>query len=143
MAAAFLAVWLILMRTAFGRHVFAVGGNRDAAWLSGVRINRVLMSVYVLCGLGAGIAGVLVAARLNSGYPKAGELYELDAVAAVVVGGTSLFGGRGSIWGTLAGAFFIGILNNGLNLYNVSPYDQMIVKGVVLLAAASLDRWRR
>jgi len=143
MAAAFLAVWLILMRTAFGRHVFAVGGNRDAAWLSGVRINRVLMSVYILCGLGAGIAGVLVAARLNSGYPRAGELYELDAVAAVVVGGTSLFGGRGSIWGTLAGTFFIGILNNGLNLYNVSPYDQMIVKGVVLLAAASLDRWRR
>lgn len=143
MAAAFLVVWLILMRTAFGRHVFAVGGNREAAWLSGVRINRVLMSVYVLCGLGAGIAGVLVAARLNSGYPRAGELYELDAVAAVVVGGTSLFGGRGSIWGTLAGTFFIGILNNGLNLYNVSPYDQMIVKGAVLLAAASLDRWRR
>jgi len=83
-----------------------------------------------------------VASRLNAGYPRAGELYELDAVAAVVVGGTSLFGGRGSIWGTLAGAFFIGILNNGLNLYNVSAYDQMIAKGAVLLAAASLDRWR-
>jgi ribose transport system permease protein len=142
MVIVFAATWLLLMRTPFGRHVFAVGGNRDAAWLSGVRVDRVLVTVYVLCGLGAGIAGVLVASRLNSGYPRAGELYELDAVAAVVVGGTSLFGGRGSIWCTLAGAFFIGILGNGLNLYNVSPYDQMVVKGAVLLIAASLDRWR-
>jgi len=142
MVLVFAIAWVLLMRTPFGRHVYATGGNRDAAWLSGVRVNRVLMAVYVLCGLSAGLAGVLVASRLNAGYPRAGELYELDAVAAVVVGGTSLFGGRGSIWGTLAGAFFIGILNNGLNLYNVSPYDQMIVKGAVLLAAASLDRWR-
>jgi ribose/xylose/arabinose/galactoside ABC-type transport system permease subunit len=142
MVVVFAIAWVLLMRTPFGRHVYATGGNREAAWLSGVRVNRVLMAVYVLCGLSAGLAGVLVASRLNAGYPRAGELYELDAVAAVVVGGTSLFGGRGSIWGTLAGAFFIGILNNGLNLYNVSPYDQMIVKGVVLLAAASLDRWR-
>jgi ribose/xylose/arabinose/galactoside ABC-type transport system permease subunit len=142
MAAVFAIAWLLLTRTPFGRHVYATGGNRDAAWLSGVRVDRVLLKVYVLCGLGAGLAGVLVASRLNAGYPLAGEQYELDAVAAVVVGGTSLFGGRGSIWGTLGGAFFIGILNNGLNLYNVSPYDQMIVKGAVLLAAASLDRWR-
>jgi ribose/xylose/arabinose/galactoside ABC-type transport system permease subunit len=142
MVVVFVLSWLALMRTPFGRHVYAIGGNADAAWLSGVRVNRVLMAVYVICGLGAGIAGVLVASRLKAGYPRAGELYELDAVAAVVVGGTSLFGGRGSIWGTLAGAFFIGILNNGLNLYNVSPYDQMIAKGVVLLAATSLDRWR-
>jgi len=142
MAVVFAVAWVLLARTPFGRHVYATGGNREAAWLSGVRVNRVLMAVYMICGLGAGLAGVLVASRLNAGYPRAGELYELDAVAAVVVGGTSLFGGRGSIWGTLAGAFFIGILNNGLNLYNVSPYDQMIVKGAVLLAAASLDRWR-
>jgi len=142
MAAVFGLSWLVLMRTPFGRHVYAAGGNRDAAWLSGIRVNRVLLKVYVMCGVGAGLAGVLVASRLNAGYPRAGELYELDAVAAVVVGGTSLFGGRGSIWGTLAGAFFIGILNNGLNLYNVSTYDQMIAKGAVLLAAASLDRWR-
>jgi len=142
MAVVFALSWVALMRTPFGRHVYATGGNRDAAWLSGIRINRVLVKVYVLCGFGAGLAGVLVASRLNAGYPKAGELYELDAVAAVVVGGTSLFGGRGSIWGTLAGAFFIGILNNGLNLFDVSTYDQMIAKGVVLLAATSLDRWR-
>jgi ribose/xylose/arabinose/galactoside ABC-type transport system permease subunit len=142
MTAVFVASWILLMRTPFGRHVYAIGGNTDAAWLSGVRVTRVLLNVYTLCGLTAGLAGVLVASRLNAGYPRAGELYELDAIAAVVVGGTSLFGGRGSIWGTLAGAFFIGILNNGLNLFRVSPYDQMIVKGVVLLVAASLDRWR-
>ena len=130
------------LRTPFGRHVYATGGNREAAWLSGVPVRRVLTTVYVISGLAAGMAGVLVASRLSAGYPRAGELYELDAIAAVVVGGTSLYGGRGSIWGTLAGAFFIGILNNGLNLYNVSAYDQMIVKGAVFLAAASLDRWR-
>jgi ribose/xylose/arabinose/galactoside ABC-type transport system permease subunit len=142
MAAVFALAWLLLMRTAFGRHVYATGGNAEAAWLAGIRVHRVLLAVYALCGLCAGLAGVLVASRLNAGYPKAGEFYELDAVTAVVVGGTSLFGGRGSIWGTLAGAFFIGILNNGLNLFHVETYDQLMVKGVVLLAAASLDRWR-
>jgi ribose transport system permease protein len=138
----FAAAWMLLMRTPFGRHVYATGGNRDAAWLAGIRVNQVLLKVYGLCGLCAGLAGVLMTSRLNSGYPRAGESYELDAVTAVVVGGTSLFGGRGSIWGTLAGAFFIGILNNGLNLAKVEPYDQQIIKGVVLLLAASLDRWR-
>lgn len=142
MAAVFALAWLLLMRTPFGRHVYATGGNREAAWLAGIRVDRVLQGVYVLCGLSAGLSGVLVASRLNAGYPKAGELYELDAVTAVVVGGTSLSGGRGSIWGTLAGAFFIGILNNGLNLFHVEHYDQLVVKGVVLVAAASLDRWR-
>ncbi len=142
LAMTFAVAWVLLMRTPFGRHVYAAGGNREAALLSGIRVSRVLVHVYVLCGLGAGLAGVLVASRLSAGYPRAGELYELDAIAAVVVGGTSLAGGRGSIWGTLAGAFFIGILNNGLNLYNVSPYDQMMVKGLVFLTAASLDRWR-
>jgi ribose/xylose/arabinose/galactoside ABC-type transport system permease subunit len=141
-AAVFAAAWVVLARTPFGRHVYATGGNLDAAWLSGIRVKRLLFAVYVVCGLTAGLAGVLVASRLSAGYPRAGEFYELDAIAAVVVGGTSLFGGRGSIWGTLAGAFFIGILNNGLNLFRVSTYDQMIVKGAVLLAAASLDRWR-
>jgi len=142
MALVFVAAWVVLMRTPFGRHVYATGGNAEAAWLSGVRIDRVRVIVYVLCGTTAGLAGVLVASRLNAGYPRAGEFYELDAIAAVVVGGTSLFGGRGSLWGTLAGAFFIGILNNGLNLFRVSPYDQLVVKGIVLLIAASLDRWR-
>ena len=138
----FLLSWFVLMRTPFGRHVYAIGGNAEASWLSGVRVSRVEMAVYILSGVAAGVAGVLVASRLHVGYPRAGEFAELDAIAAVVVGGTSLFGGRGTIWGTLAGVFFIGILNNGLNLYNVSPYDQMIVKGGVLGLAASLDRWR-
>jgi len=142
MAIVFALSWLLLMRTPFGRHIYATGGNREAAWLAGIRVDRVLLGVYALCGTCAGLAGVLVASRLNAGYPKAGEFYELDAVTAVVVGGTSLFGGRGSIWGTLAGAFFIGILNNGLNLFHVEPYDQLLAKGLVLLAAASLDRWR-
>jgi ribose/xylose/arabinose/galactoside ABC-type transport system permease subunit len=142
MLAIFLASWILLNRTAFGRHVYAIGGNKEAALLSGVRVRRVQLIVYSLCGLFAGLSGILVASRLNAGYPRAGEFYELDAIAAVVVGGTSLFGGRGSIWGTLAGAFFIGVLNNGLNLFRISPYDQLIVKGVILLTAASLDRWR-
>ena len=142
MVAVFLVAWLVLIRTPLGRHVHAVGGNLQAAWLSGVRVTRIQLTVYAIAGLAAGIAGVLVASRLSAGYPRAGEYYELDAIAAVVVGGTSLFGGRGSIWGTLAGAFFIGILNNALNLFHVSTYDQMIVKGIVLLGATSLDRWR-
>ena len=141
MLAVFVVAWVVLMRTPFVA-CLCDQWQSDAAWLSGVRVDRVRFVVYVVCGLTAGLAGVLVASRLNAGYPRAGEFYELDAIAAVVVGGTSLFGGRGSIWGTLAGAFFIGILNNGLNLYRVSPYDQLVVKGVVLLIAASLDRWR-
>lgn len=139
----FVASWIVLTRTPFGRRVYAIGGNADAAWLSGVRVKRVEFAVYVLCGAAAGVAGVLSASRLHVGYPRAGEFAELDSIAAVVVGGTSLFGGRGTIWGTLAGVFFIGVLNNGLNLFNVSPYDQMIAKGAVLAVAASIDRLRR
>ena len=142
MVATFAVSWVVLARTAFGRHIHAVGGNLQAAWLAGVHVTRVQFSVFAVSGLAAGLAGVLVASRLNAGYPRAGEYYELDAIAAVVVGGTSLSGGRGSIWGTLAGAFFIGILNNALNLFHVSTYDQLIVKGAVLLVATSLDRWR-
>jgi ribose transport system permease protein len=142
MAVVFGLAWLLLKRTPFGRHVYAIGGNREAAWLAGIRVERALVAVYMLCGLCAGLSGVLDASRMNAGYPKAGEDYELDAVTAVVVGGTSLFGGRGSIWGTLAGTLFIGVLNNGLNLLGVGDYEKRIVKGVVLLAAASLDRWR-
>ncbi len=142
-ASVFVLSWIVLTRTPFGRHVYAIGGNADAAWLSGVRVNRVEFAVYVICGAAAGIAGVLSASRLHVGYPRAGEFAELDSIAAVVVGGTSLFGGRGTIWGTLAGVFFIGVLNNGLNLFNVSPYDQMIAKGAVLAVAASIDRLRR
>ncbi|MFQ5654654.1 MAG: ABC transporter permease [Planctomycetota bacterium] len=136
------AAWLLLMRTPFGRHVYAVGGNRSAAHLCGIRVHRVLLVVYLLSGALAGLGGVLMAARLNVGDPKIGQLYELDAIAAVVVGGTSLMGGRGSIWGTLAGALVIGELNNFLSLRNVPYYSQKIVIGVVLILAAFLDRFR-
>jgi ribose/xylose/arabinose/galactoside ABC-type transport system permease subunit len=136
------AAWLLLTWTPFGRHVYAVGGNVEAARLAGVRVGRVLLGVYVLCGALAGLAGVMVASRIGAGDPRSGVSFELDAVAATVVGGTSLFGGRGSVWGTLAGVFFIGMLGNGLNLSGVDPYDQQIVKGVVLIAATSLDLWR-
>ena len=134
--------WFVLTRTPFGRHVYAVGGNVEAARLAGIRVRRVLSGVYVLCGALAGLAGVMVASRLAAGDPRSGDGFELDAVAATVVGGTSLFGGRGSVGGTLAGVFFIGMLGNGLNLLEVDNYDQQIVKGVVLLAATSLDLWR-
>ena len=142
MLAVYLAGWVVLMRTPFGRHVYAVGGNPEAARLCGIRVDRVLRRVYLLSGALAGLAGVLVASRLNAGYPKAGELAELDAIAAVVVGGTSLMGGRGSIWGTLIGALVIGELVNGLELMHVSYYSQKIIIGVVLIGAAFLDRFR-
>lgn len=142
MIGVYVVAWSVLARTPTGRHIYAVGGNRQAAWLAGISVRRIDMLVYVVSGALAGLAGVLVASRLNAGYPRAGEYYELDAIAAVVVGGTSLFGGRGTIWGTLAGAFFIGIVNNAMNLFHVSTYDQLVVKGAVLLAATSLDRWR-
>ncbi|MCE9635179.1 MAG: ABC transporter permease [Planctomycetes bacterium] len=142
MLAVVLAAWCLLVRTPFGRHVYAVGGNVEAARLAGIRVRRVLTGVYVLCGALAGLAGVMLASRLAAGDPRSGVSFELDAVAAVVVGGTSLFGGRGTMWGTLAGVFFVGFLNNGLTLAGVESFDQQIVKGCVLLAATSLDLWR-
>ncbi len=142
MAVVYVAAWISLTRTAFGRHVYAVGGNAEAARLCGIRVDRVLLCVYGLSGTLAGLAGVLMDARLGTGSPKVGNLMELDAIAAVVVGGTSLMGGRGSIWGTLVGALVIGVLNNGLNLMHVEYYSQKIVVGVVLILAATLDRFR-
>ncbi len=134
--------YILLNRTPFGRYVYAVGGNREAARLAGIRTDRVILGVYVLCGLLSAVSGILLASRLNSGQPNAGLMYELDVIAAVVVGGTSLFGGRGSIVGTFVGAMLIGVLRNGLNLLNVSSYLQMILVGTVILLAVALDRWR-
>lgn len=131
---------VLLGRTVFGRRVYAVGGNEEAARLSGVRVGRIKLGVYALMGLLAGLGGLLLAARLGSGDPKAGQLFELNAIAAVVVGGTSLMGGRGRIWGTVLGALIIGVLDNGLVLMDVSAFYQMVVKGLVILAAVALDR---
>lgn len=127
-------------RTRFGRYVYAIGGNERAALLTGLNVNRVKIWVYTLGGGLAGVAGLLVTARLDSAQPNAGLGYELDAIAAVVIGGTSLAGGRGSIWGTVLGCLIIGVLNNGLFLLNVSPFWQQVIKGFVILAAVAIDR---
>jgi ribose/xylose/arabinose/galactoside ABC-type transport system permease subunit len=134
---------LALTRTRFGRHVYAVGGNIEAARLAGIRTHRVLTQVYVLSGVLSALSGVLLASRMNSGQPNAGLGYELDVIAAVVVGGTSLSGGTGSIAGTFIGAMLIAVLRNGLNLMNVSSYVQQVVVGAVILLAVMLDRMRR
>jgi len=138
----YLCAFVVLRHTKFGRYVYAVGGNKEAARLAGININRVLWSVYLICGILAAISGVLLASRMNSGQPNAGLMYEMDVIAAVVVGGTSLFGGRGSIVGTFLGAMLIGVLRNGLNLLNVGSYVQMVVLGMVILLAVLLDQLR-
>jgi ribose/xylose/arabinose/galactoside ABC-type transport system permease subunit len=143
MAALFALGHIVLQQTSFGRHVFALGGNEEASRLSGIRVQREKVLVYSLNGLLTGLAGVTLAARLGAGAPNSGLQYELDVIAAVVVGGTSLSGGRGSLLGTLAGTLFIGVLNNGLNLANVDPYTQKVALGVVILAAVWLDQTQR
>jgi ribose transport system permease protein len=127
-------------KTRFGRYVYAIGGNESAARLSGININRVKIAVYALAGAFAAIGGIIVTSRLDSAQPNAGTSYELDAIAAVVIGGTSLSGGKGSVWGTVLGAVIIGVLNNGLVLLNVSPFWQQVVKGIVILVAVIIDK---
>jgi ribose transport system permease protein len=140
MLALFAILWFVLDRTVFGRHVYATGGNPEAASLSGVNVERVQILVYTLSGFTAAVAGVILTSRLDSAQPTAGEGYELDAITAVVLGGTSLAGGRGGIFGTLLGALLIGVLNNGLNLVGVSAFYQQVIKGSVILLAVLLDR---
>ncbi|HVA56904.1 MAG: ABC transporter permease [Gemmatimonadaceae bacterium] len=143
MAAVMLVGSFVLRRTVFGRHIYAIGGNTEAAWLAGVDTKRVIWWVYVLNGALAGIGGLTLASRLGAGVPNAGQQYELDVIAAVVVGGASLFGGRGTIAGTLWGTVFIGVLTNGLNLANVDPYVQKIALGVVIVLAVIGDEISR
>ncbi len=132
--------YFVLKHTTIGRYVFAVGGNEDATRLSGVNVHRVKLFAYGISGFLAALAGIIITARLSSAQPTAGTGYELDAIAAVVLGGTSLAGGIGSVLGTVVGALIIGILNNALNLLNVSSYYQLLVKGLVILIAVLLDR---
>ncbi|HEX7571540.1 MAG TPA: ribose ABC transporter permease [Bacteroidota bacterium] len=143
MVLTFIASHVILTRTRFGRYVYAVGGNIEAARLAGIRTWRVLVNVYILSGTLAALSGILLASRMNSGQPNAGVAYELDVIAAVVVGGTSLSGGAGSIVGTFIGAMLIAVLRNGLNLLNVNSYIQQVIVGVVILLAVMLDQIRR
>ncbi|WP_411293503.1 ribose ABC transporter permease [Vibrio cholerae] len=139
MAVVFAGAWYLLNHTRFGRYVYAVGGNESATRLSGINVDRVKIGVYAICGLLAALAGIIVTSRLSSAQPTAGMGYELDAIAAVVLGGTSLMGGKGRIMGTLIGALIIGFLNNALNLLDVSSYYQMIAKAVVILLAVLVD----
>lgn len=140
MILAFLALWFILHKTTFGRRIYAVGGNEGASRLSGINTDRVKIMVYSLTGMLASLSAIILTSRLNSAQPTAGTSYELDAIAAVVLGGTSLTGGKGWIFGTLVGALIIGVLNNGLNLIGVSSFFQQVVKGVVILIAVLIDR---
>jgi ribose/xylose/arabinose/galactoside ABC-type transport system permease subunit len=140
MAAVMLVGAFVLRRTVFGRRIYAIGGNPEAAWLAGVDTQRVIWLVYLLNGVLAGLGGLTLASRLGAGVPNSGLQYELDVIAAVVVGGTSLAGGRGTIVGTLWGTVFIGVLTNGLNLANVDPYVQKVALGVVILVAAIWDQ---
>ncbi len=143
MLAVYVIAGLVLRGTAFGRHVYAIGGSEQVARLSGINTKRVKTAVYAISGVAAALAGLILAARLNSGDPTAGTGYELDAIAAVVIGGTSLSGGEGGVGGTLVGALIIGVLNNGLNLLNVPSFYQQIVKGLIIVGAVLFDRRKR
>jgi len=131
---------VILRYTALGRAIYAIGGNEEAARLSGIPVRRVVLFTFAFSGLAASLAAMVLTGRLNSAQPSAGVMFELDAIAAVVVGGTSLFGGKGGVFGTLIGALIIGIINNGMNLLNVPSFYQQIVKGGVILAALLIER---
>ena len=143
MLSIFIAAHIMLTKTKFGRYIYAIGGNEEATRLSGIGTKKILIAVYTLAGLLAGFSGVIMASRLNSAQPTAGAGFELDAIAAVVLGGTSLSGGVGTIGGTLIGAMIIGVLDNGLNLLNVSSFYQQVAKGAVILLAVYVDRKRK
>ena len=134
-----LLLYVLLKRTVYGRWIYAIGGNPDAARLGGIPVDRVLISVYVVSGLFAGVAGLLIAGRTGSGYPAAGQNFELDAIAAVFIGGASFFGGRGSVGNALVGALAIGVIRNGLDLQGVGPYWQLIGVGAIIYGAVQLD----
>lgn len=134
---------IFLSRTVVGRDIYAIGGNRQAAWLSGIHVGKRLNLVYSLSGALAGLAAVILAGRMNSGFPLAGAGAELDAIAAVIIGGASFSGGVGTVWGTLTGALIIGLLRNGLNLLNVSSFWQTVVIGIVIVVAVWIDVLRQ
>ena len=134
-----LAAHFMLTRTRFGRHVFAYGGNEQAARVSGINISRIMLGIFAMTGLLAGLAGILLSSRIGSGNPQLGTGIELDAITATVIGGTSFNGGIGTIWGTIVGALIIGVINNGLDLMNVSPFWQQVVKGIIIVLAIIID----
>lgn len=135
----FALVWFLLNRTAYGRYLYAIGGNQEAAKASGIRVNLVKMSAFILCGALSGAAGFVLMSRMNVGQPNAGVNYEFDAIIGVILGGASFSGGTGTVFGSVVGCMIIGILNNILNLLNVSAYLQQIVKGLLILIAVVAD----
>jgi inositol transport system permease protein len=134
---------ILLNKTVLGRYIYAVGGNELAARASGINVNKVKMAVYIISGLLAGLAGILLTSRVTTGQPNAGAGFELDAIAAAVIGGTSTKGGIGTIGGTFLGALLIGVINNGLDLMNVTSYYQQVVMGVIIIGAVVLDSWNQ
>ena len=132
----------MLAKFKLGRYIYAVGGNAQAAMVSGINVRLVTMLVYVFSGLCCGIAAVVLTARVSAGLPKAGDGYELDAIASTVIGGTSLSGGTGKLWGTLLGALLLGMVNTGLDLLNVTSYYQQVVRGLIILGAILIDTRR-
>lgn len=137
---AYIIFYVLLHKTSFGRKTFAIGGNEKAAYVAGVKVNKILIWIYVIAGILSAVAGMVLTSQLASAQPDAGTGYEMDAIAAVVLGGTSLAGGTGKMSGTLVGALIIGVLNNGMNLLGISSFYQQIVKGIVILIAVLLDR---
>lgn len=136
----FALLFVLLHKMSFGRKTFAIGGNEKASFIAGVKSNKIKIFVYSISGVLASLAGIILTSRLNAAQPTAGESYEMDAIASVVLGGTSMSGGKGRIFGTLIGALIIGTLNNGLNLLGVSTFYQQIVKGIVIIIAVLIDR---
>jgi ribose/xylose/arabinose/galactoside ABC-type transport system permease subunit len=143
MVALYIIAHIVMTRTTLGRYIYAVGGNMEAARLSGIRVKLILFIVYTVCGMLAGLGGIIMASQLKSGAPTYGLTYELYVIAAVVVGGTSLSGGEGRVFGTLIGAFVIAVIQNGMNLTNVESYTQKVILGVVILGAVLLDRLKQ
>ncbi|MFC4802076.1 ABC transporter permease [Neobacillus sp. GCM10023253] len=139
----FIAAYIILNHLPIGRYIYAIGGNEEAVRLSGVKVKKIKIFVYLVSGITAAISGLIMTSRLSSGQPMAGEGYELDAIAAVVLGGTSIAGGRGHIFGTILGALLLGVLSNGLNLMGVSPYVQRVLKGAIIVAAIYYSSFRQ
>lgn len=141
--AVFALAWIVLYRTRFGRYIYAVGGNEKSAKLSGVNTRWIILSVYGICGVLAALGGLILTARTTAGLPQAGVNYELDAIAAVVIGGTSLNGGQGTLTGTFFGALIMGVINNGLDLLGVSSYFQQLIKGAIIILAVLLDSFQK
>ncbi|MER2001977.1 MAG: ribose ABC transporter permease [Carnobacterium inhibens] len=140
MIVSFILLYILLHKMTFGRKTFAIGGNEKASFIAGIKNDRIKTGIYTLSGFMASLAGIIITSRLDSAQPTAGTSYEMDAIASVVLGGTSLSGGRGRLVGTLIGALIIGTLNNGMNLLGISSFYQQVVKGIVIIIAVLLDR---